>query len=100
MGFGTVSTAEFFRIPVIGFLRRRTIAGDLPSSPFLPFIKEGRFRQEQTKIDRVDPMAGSGEVPGWFFSEDPSRNDHGTEGGVPGNLPGKLRPGKIPFRLW
>ena len=49
LGVGTVSTAEFFRIPVTEFLRRRTIAGDLQSSPYGPYINGGRFRQEETE---------------------------------------------------
>jgi hypothetical protein len=42
MGVGIVSTAELFRDPVVGFLRRRMIAGDLQSAPSGPLYKRGQ----------------------------------------------------------
>jgi hypothetical protein len=57
----------------MGFLRRRMIAGDLPSAPGMTPYKGG-----QVSTEEEDHQAGSGEVlPGGFFPEDSFRSKNG-----------------------
>jgi hypothetical protein len=65
-GVDTGSHAEFFRIFVMGFLRRRMNEGDLPSPFSGPRIKEGGFRQWK----RIPP--------GWIRRVSPKRVYSGT----------------------
>jgi len=95
MGVGIVSTAELFRDPVVGFLRRRMITGDLQSPLHGPYkgglVKTGT----DGKSTGVDPLAGLGEgIPGGFlrqFLPEQSRN--------PDNVFPVIFPAKYRYRI-
>ena len=81
MGVGTVSTAEFFWIPVMGFLRRRSLMGSSPP----PGLMTCRTSENDHRGLTVPPILTL--YKGWLVSM-------GTDGELAaGRFPGEGLPG-------